>query len=97
MFQITFIVLKYTTNTSVYREPTFSGVFTHYESYLDQSRKTSLTDTLLFRCFSICSDYTLFHLEVEKLREILKTNTYPSGITEQSTKSFLNKLYVSKK
>ena len=51
--------------TSVYRKPTFSGVFTHYESYVDQTYKKSLIDTLLFRCFSICSDYTSFHLEVE--------------------------------
>ena len=83
--------------TSVYRKPTFSGVFTHYESYLDQTYKKSLIDTLLFRCFSICSDYTLFHLEVEHLREILKKNSYPSGIIEQSIKSFLNKLHVLKK
>ena len=39
---------------SVYRKPTFSGVFKHYESYLDQTYKKSLIDTLLFRCFSIC-------------------------------------------
>ena len=50
--------------TSVYRKPTLSGVFTHYESYLDHTYKKSLIDTLLFRCFSICSGYTLFHLEV---------------------------------
>ena len=50
--------------TSVYRKPTFSGVFTHYESYLDQSNKKLLIDTLLFHCFSICSEYTLFYLEV---------------------------------
>ena len=28
--------------TSVYRKPTFSGVFTHYESYVDQTYKKSL-------------------------------------------------------
>ena len=83
--------------TSVYRKPTFSGVFTHYESYLDNSYKKSLIYTLLSRCFSICSDYTLFHLEVEKLREILKKNSYPVGVIEQSIKTFLNKLYVPKK
>ena len=74
--------------TFIYRKPTFSGVFAHYESYLDQTYKKSLTDTLLFRCFSICSDYTLFHLEVENLREILKKNSCPFGITELSIKSF---------
>ena len=82
--------------TSVYRKPTFSGVFTHYKSYLDQRCKKSLIDALLFRCFSICSDYTLFHLEVENLREILKKNSYPSEIIEQSIKSFLKKLHVPK-
>ena len=44
--------------TSVYRKPTFSGVFTHYESYIDPSYKKSLIFTLLSRCFSICSDYS---------------------------------------
>ena len=63
--------------TAVYRKSTFSCVFTH-ESYLDQSCKKSLFDILLFRCFSIYSDYTLFDLEVESLREILKKNSYPS-------------------
>ena len=61
--------------TYVYRKPTFSAAFTHYESCLDQTYKKSLIDTLLFRCFSICSGYTLFHLEVENLREILKKIT----------------------
>ena len=67
---------------SVYRKPSFSGVFTHYESYLNQTYKKSLIDTLLFRCFLICSDYNLFHLKVENLREILKITSYPSGIIE---------------
>ena len=63
--------------TSVYRKPTFSGLFTHYESYVNQIYKKSLIDILLFCCFSIFSDYTLFHLEVENLIEILKKNSYP--------------------
>ena len=79
--------------TSVYREPTFSGVFAHYESYFDQTYKKSLIDILLFCCFSVCSDYNLFDLEVENLRAILKKSSYPSGIIEQSIKSFLNKLH----
>ena len=66
--------------TSVYRKPTFSGVYTHYESYIDQSYKKSLIFTLLFLCCSLCSDYTLFHLEVEKIGEILNNNNYPSGV-----------------
>ena len=83
--------------TCVSRKPTSSGVFMHCESYVDQTDKKSLTDTLLFRCFSVCSDYTLFHLEVENLREILRSNRYPSRTTEQSIRSFLNKLHVPEK
>ena len=64
---------------------------------MDQIYKQSLVDTLLFRCFSICSDYILFHLEVENLIEILKKNSYPSGIIEQCIRSFLNKVHVLKK
>ena len=73
---------------SVYRKSTFSGVFTYYENYIDQSYKKWL--------LSICSDYTLFHLEVEKLKEIFKKNSYPSGIIELSIRTFLNRLYVLK-
>ena len=58
--------------TSVYRKPIFSGLFTHYESYMDQTYKKSLIDTLLFHCFSICYEHILFHLEVENLKEVLK-------------------------
>ena len=83
--------------TAVYRKPTYNGVYTQYENYLDQAYKKSLTGSFLFRCFSICSDYALFHLEVENLREILKGNSYPSGIIEQSIKYLLNKLHVPKK
>ena len=52
--------------TFVKRKPTFSGVFLHYESYLDQPK--SLIDTLVFHCSSTCSDYTLICLELENLR-----------------------------
>ena len=36
-------------------------------------------------------------MEVEHLREIFKKNSYPSGIIEQSIRSFLNKFHVPKK
>ena len=58
--------------TPVYIKPTFSGIFTHCESYLDQTYWTPLVNTLLFRWFLIWSDYTLFHLKVENLRKNLK-------------------------
>ena len=47
---------------SVYSKPTFSGVFTCYESYVDQSYKKSLISTFLYRWPFICSDYMLYYL-----------------------------------
>ena len=81
---------------TIYRKPTFSGAFTHHESYIDQSYKKALIFTLFSRYYSICSDYTHFHLEVEKLREIFRKNGYPSGIIELSIRTFLSTLYFQK-
>ena len=46
--------------TTLYRKPTFSGVYTNYKSFIDMKYKLSLIYTLLFRIFSICSDYYSF-------------------------------------
>ena len=50
--------------TSVYRKPTFSGIYTHFDSFLPSSNKIGLLNILLYRCFRICSDWTKFHLEL---------------------------------
>ena len=43
--------------TSVYRKPTFSCVFTHYERYVDQTYKKSLTRSL-WKYFQLSSPRT---------------------------------------
>ena len=39
--------------TSIYRKPTFSGVFTHFDSFIPASYKHGQVNTLIFRCFKI--------------------------------------------
>ena len=46
---------------NVYRKPTFSGVYTHFESFLQTTYKFSMVYTLAYRCFQICSDWTKFN------------------------------------
>ena len=82
--------------TSLYRKLTFSDVFPHFESFIDDSCKKSLIFTLLFCCFSICSDFTKFHLEIEKLRDFSKRNGYPSSLIEMCICTFFQKWYVPK-
>ena len=53
--------------TSAYRKPTFSGICTHFDSFLPSNYDIGVIHTLLCRCFQICSDWTKFHLELVKL------------------------------
>ena len=57
--------------TSVYRKPTFSGVFTNYESFIPMYQKRGLLHTLLHRSFSKCCDFNTFHFEIDHLKTIL--------------------------
>ena len=61
--------------TSVYRKPTFSGVFTNYESFIPTYQKRGLLHTLLHRSFSICCDFKTFHFEIDHLKNILIKKT----------------------
>lgn len=80
-------------STSVYRKPTFSGVFTNFLSFIPKSYKFSLIHTLLFRCYSLSSDFSKFHLEVENLKKILFKNGYSDSIVNFCIKRFLDKIY----
>ena len=47
--------------TSVYRKLTFSGVYTHFDSYMLVIYNFSLILTTIFCSFTICSDMPKFH------------------------------------
>ena len=55
--------------TTVYRKPTFSGVYTHFESFLPTIHKFGMIYTLVYHCFKICSDWTKFHEELNFLKK----------------------------
>ena len=63
--------------TCVYRKPTFSGVFTNYESFIPTYQKRGLLHTLLHRSFSICCDFKTFHFEIDHLKTILIKKQLP--------------------
>ena len=51
-----------TFTTSVYRKPTFSGVYTHFDSFLPSTYKFGTVYALAYRCLRICSsslNYTM--------------------------------------
>ena len=38
--------------TTVYHKPTFSGIYTHFESFLPSTQKFGMLYTLVHRCFT---------------------------------------------
>ena len=74
--------------TSVYRKPTFSGVFTNSESFISKCYKRSLIDTLLYREFSLCTNMEKFHQEISSLKSVLKSNGYPRTSSTHASNIF---------
>ena len=60
--------------TSVYRKPTFSGVFTNSKSFIPTVYKFGLVYILLHRYCNITSSYEKFHNEINALKQILNLN-----------------------
>ena len=80
--------------TTVYRKPMFSGVYTHFFSFLPTTYKFSMIYTLVFRCFSIFSNWTNFHNELAFLKDIFLENGYPISFIDKCFKTFFDQLYL---
>ena len=52
--------------------------------------------TLVFRCFSICSNWTNFHNELVFLKDIFLKNGYPISFIDKCFKTFLDRLYLKR-
>ena len=82
--------------TSVYRKPSFSGVYTHFDSYMPLSYKFSLVSTIIFRSFTICSDMPKFHQEICKIKDIFIKHGYSERFLDKCVKTFFNKVFIPK-
>ena len=75
--------------TSVYRKPTFSGVYTHFTSYLPSVHKESLVSTLLYRAYRICSSWKEIHTEITRTKDLMSRNGYPAKFIDKLVSYFL--------
>ena len=62
--------------TNVYIKITFRGVYINFKSFIPETYKIGLIKSLLFWCFSLCSDFIKFHHEIDKLKSILFKKSY---------------------
>ena len=80
-----------TFTTSMYCKPTFSGIYTHFNSFLPSTCKIGMFRTLLYKCFTICSHWTKFYLELVKLMDVFKSSGYPEYFINRCFKMLLDK------
>ena len=85
---------KFTTN--VFRKDTFSGIYTNFSSFVALEHKFGLVYTLLHRSFTIVSDFSKFHFEVETLKKTLHKNAYPTNFVDKCISKFINNIFVQK-
>ena len=67
--------------TSVYRKPTFSGLYTRWDSFCPQRRKINLTKTLVYRDLMISSKCFLGD-EIKFIKSTLSKNGYPLSVLD---------------
>ena len=80
-------------STTIYRKPTFNGVYSNFESFLPSVYKFGMVYTLVYRCFHICSDWKKFHAELTFLKTIFRKNGYPENFIDKCFKKFLDNIH----
>ena len=83
--------------TSVYRKPTFSGLYSNFNSFMPEQYKKGLIKTLLHRSFTFCCDWNRFEIEVTALKNIFRKNKFPLYFIEKVIGEFLNKIFIPKR
>ena len=79
--------------TSVFRKATFSGIFTNFRSFIPELYKRNLISTLLFRSYTISSNWELVHKEVSRIKSFLQKNAYTESYIDNAIKQFFNKIF----
>ena len=82
--------------TSVYRKPTFTGLYTKSNSFLPNRYKIGMIKTLIHRAYSLCSSFSLFHDEMKKLKNILVKNGFELCTIDRIIRKFLNDKFSTK-
>ena len=70
---------------SVFRKPTFFGLFTTWDFYEPTNQKINLIKSLTTRAVRICSPSTMDH-ELRTLQELFVKNGYPLHLVETTIK-----------
>ena len=82
--------------TTVYRKPTLSGVYTHFQSFLPTIYKFGIFYNLAYRCFKICSDWTMFREELSFFKQVFLKTGYPLSFIVNCFKKIVDNLFIKR-
>ena len=82
--------------TTIYQKPSFSGVYSNFESFLPSVYKFGVEYTVVYKRFRICSNWTQFYTELTSLKNIFQKNGYPQNFIGKCFKKFLNNIHLVK-
>ena len=82
--------------TFTFRKPTFSGVYTNFNSFLPTKYIRSLLNALLYRKYNICSSYLQIHDEINHLKPVWQKNTSLLFFIDNCIHKCLNKLFTKR-
>ena len=74
---------------TVYRKPTFMGLYTPWDSFCPRLQKINLITRLTHRAIKICSP-TELETELDKLQTIFQNNRYPDMVIKETIRSVTN-------
>ena len=75
---------------SIYRKPTFTGLYTRWDSFAPTQQKISLLKSLISRAQKICSKAVLGN-ELQNLKQIFAENGYPLYVIERTMKQSMER------
>ena len=76
--------------TSVYRKPTFTGLYLDWHSFAPKSRKLNLIRCLSYRALNICSECKIEN-ELKAIKDIFIDNRYPVDVIDNNIKHTVTK------
>ena len=95
-FDVQIICEDKTFTTFVDCKPTFSGVYTHFDSFLPSTYKFYSVYKLAYRCFQICLSWNKLHTELFFLKKMFLKNGYPENFINKHFKRIMDNIHVVK-
>ena len=79
--------------TSIYRKKTFTGLFLCFTSFTPYKYKLGLIKTLIDRAFKICHNWSIFHNDLIKIKELLIKNNFPLNVINKTVKKYIDNIH----